>query len=170
MTVMRVAGRNGPSVGTADVIVSFEHADTYTDLPAGTFRARDLRPMPPPPPAKWTDSLKEGDIVQVLHAGGWWPSVVRQRCSGGTHFDVETTAQEYAEEGIRRVRSTHVRPDWRVADGTWSFESAGATLHAQPAVLEPGGKARMVGLAERRELEGCEVDVIGRGGRRVDCA
>ena len=36
-----------------------------------------MRPMPPPPPEGWADSLAVGDCVNLNHEGGWWDVSVR---------------------------------------------------------------------------------------------
>ena len=38
-----------------------------------------LRHPPPPPPPNWMRYVQLGETVDLLHDGGWWPVVVRQR-------------------------------------------------------------------------------------------
>ena len=112
----------------------------------------ELRPPPPLPPDGFHSKLREGDEVDLLFEGAWWPVSVcavhhtkedGTKASSDRTFEVESRLDSTRFSGLScRVSAARIRPNWKWegrADGKagrWTFQlrSHGWIL------LDPDGK------------------------------
>ena len=116
--------RTGPRAdGLVHVPYSMLYESTHTDAPLCEWVVPSdedaVRPVPPPCPDRFHESLAAGDHVELWHEAGWWPVKIAAVASAPPLPAFDVTSDSFP--GLcRRVSATQIRPRWR-----WAGEGTG---------------------------------------------